>query len=50
MNKKLETETKIEPAVPKKPAKPNDIGALSIESHVKIFDPNTREIIVEKRA
>jgi hypothetical protein len=41
---------KIEKVAVKKPSKPNDIGSLSIESHVKIFDPNTREIIVEKRA
>ena len=50
MNKKLEPVAKIEPDISKKPSKPNDIGSLSIESHVKIFDPNTREIIVEKRA
>jgi len=50
MNKKLEPVEKIEPVMVKKPSKPNEIGSLSIEAHVKIFDPNTREIIVEKRA
>lgn len=50
MNKKLDHLEKIEPVVLKKPAKPNETGSLSIESHIKIFDPNTREIIVEKRA
>ena len=46
MNKKLEPVVQIEAAA----KKPNENGSLSIESHVKIFDPNTKEIIVEKRA
>jgi hypothetical protein len=50
MNKKLEHVEKIAPATVKKPARPNETGTLSVESHVKIFDPNTKEIIVEKRA
>ena len=49
MNKKLEPVVQIEAAA-KRPVKPNENGSLSIESHVKIFDPNTKEIIVEKRA
>lgn len=49
MNKKLEPVMQTETAA-KKPEKPNETGSLSIESHVKIFDPNTKEIIVEKRA
>jgi hypothetical protein len=30
--------------------KPNETGAFSIEGHIKIFDPSTKEIFVEKRA
>jgi hypothetical protein len=30
--------------------KPNEAGSFSIESHIKIFDPATREVYVEKRA
>ena len=50
MNDKLEPVTKTESTVPKKPARPNENGALHIEGFVKIFDPNTQEVIVEKRA
>ena len=37
---------------PQKPApKPaNDTGSISVEGFVKIFDPNTKEKFVEKRA
>lgn len=30
--------------------RPNDTGKISVEGFVKIFDPNTREVYVEKRA
>jgi hypothetical protein len=33
---------------PQKPA--NDTGSISVEGFVKIFDPNTKEKFVEKRA
>ena len=33
-----------------KPRRPNDVGALQIDGFVKIFDPNTQEVFVEKRA
>jgi hypothetical protein len=29
--------------------KPNEQGAISIQGHIKIFDPETKEIIVDKR-
>lgn len=34
----------------KVPSRPNESGVLNIDEHVKIFDPNSREIFVEKRA
>jgi len=32
------------------PKKPNDTGSISVEGHVRIFDPKTKEVFVEKRA
>ena len=32
------------------PKRPNDTGSISVEGHVRIFDPNNKEIFVEKRA
>lgn len=35
----------------KQPEKrPNDTGSISVEGHVRIFDPATKEVFVEKRA
>jgi hypothetical protein len=33
-----------------KPSRPNDTGSISVEGFVKIFDPATKEVYVEKRA
>lgn len=30
--------------------KPNETGSISVEGFVKIYDPNTQEKFVEKRA
>jgi hypothetical protein len=30
--------------------KPNEASATSVEGHVKIFDPNTEEVFVNKRS
>lgn len=38
------------PQTQAKPRRPNDVGALQIDGFVKIFDPNTKEVFVEKRA
>ena len=29
--------------------RPNEAGQLAISGHIKIFDPNTEEVIVDKR-
>ena len=34
----------------KQPEKPNEAGAVSVEGHIKIFDPNTEEVFVNKRS
>lgn len=35
---------------PKQTPRPNDTGSISVEGFVKIFDPATKEMYVEKRA
>lgn len=30
-------------------SKPNDVGGFYFSSSVKIFDPNTKEVLVQKR-
>lgn len=32
------------------PRRPNENGAISVEAHMKIFDPNTQKVYVEGRA
>ena len=46
MNEKIE----LKQPVQQKPKKPNETGSLQIDGFVKIFDPNNKEVYVEKRA
>jgi hypothetical protein len=40
-----------QPQQPAPPAKkPNETGSISVEGHIRIFDPKTKEVLVEKRA
>lgn len=32
------------------PGKPTEAGVLNIDEHVRIFDPNSKEMILEQRA
>ena len=32
------------------PARPNETSGLNIDEHVRIFDPNSQQIFLEKRA
>ena len=52
MNQKDNNKPKTEEAVQQqpRPKKPNDTGSISVEGFVRIFDPNTKEKFVEKRA
>jgi len=34
----------------KKVKNPNEAGAISVEGHIKVFDPNTKEVFVNKRS
>lgn len=44
------TPTPQTPANTQAPKRPNDTGSISVEGHVRIFDPKTKEVYVEKRA
>jgi hypothetical protein len=52
MEKTAQQPAQNTPAVPKpkQPKRPNETSAISVEGFVKIFDPNTKETFVEKRA
>ena len=51
MNQKNDDKPKTsEAAQQPRPKKPNDTGSISVEGFVRIFDPNTKEKFVEKRA
>ena len=41
-----------QPVKPQTPApkKPNETGSISVEGFVKIYDPATKQVYVEKRA
>ena len=42
-------DAKLEPK-PAQPKRPNEQGSFSVEAHMRIFDPKTREVYVEGRA
>lgn len=41
--------TKPQPPDNKQTRAPDDTGAVSITAYVKIFDPNTKQVYLEKR-
>jgi len=40
----------VEPAAQQKPARPNETGSISVQAHMRIFDPATQKTYVEGRA
>lgn len=48
MEKNTQQPAQPKPSTPAK--RPNEVGAISVEGFVKIFDPKTKETFVEKRA
>ena len=44
------SENKVPTQPAPKPSVPNDTGSILVEGFIKIFDPNTKEKFVEKRA
>jgi hypothetical protein len=48
MNESTEKKTEqLKNSVPE--VKPNENGGFYFSSHVKIYDPNTKEVLVQKR-
>jgi hypothetical protein len=45
-NKMPENQSKI-PEIPQ--SRPNETGGFHFEGHIKIFDPNTKEVFIDKR-
>ena len=40
---------KVEPQKPGMEKKPNENSGVYFSSHIKIFDPNTKQVLVQKR-
>jgi hypothetical protein len=49
MDQNMEENKQSQPAVSPE-SRPNERGSFAVMGHVKIFDPNTKETIVETRA
>ncbi len=50
INKEMNNKSKNEgKQVKSPPTKPNEVGGFYFSSSVKIFDPNSQEVIVHKR-
>jgi hypothetical protein len=40
----------VEAKTQEKPSRPNETGSISVEAHMRIFDPKTQKTYVEGRA
>jgi hypothetical protein len=40
----------VEPKKEAKPRKPNETGSISVQAHMRIYDPKTQKTYVEGRA
>jgi hypothetical protein len=49
MQNSTQTTPKLEQQI-QQVSRPNEQGQLIVQGHVKIFDPNTKQVYVEKRA
>lgn len=50
MQNPTELPQQAQPVTVQKTRNPNESAGLNIDEHLKIFDPNTREVHLEKRA
>ncbi len=50
MNDKSAQQSKTDPVQKAPQTRPNERAGFMVMGHVKIFDPNTKEVIVETRA
>ena len=46
----MEKDTQKQPISAPAPKKPNETGSINVEGFVRIFDPKSKEVFVEKRA
>jgi hypothetical protein len=44
------TQQPVKPQTQSANKRPNETGSISVEGFVKIFDPKSKEVFVEKRA
>lgn len=49
INSNMSDQKKSSSQVPTKEKKPNETAGIQISTHVKIFDPNTKQVLVQKR-
>jgi hypothetical protein len=40
----------VEPKKEEKPRRPNETGSISVQAHMRIFDPKTQKTYMEGRA
>jgi hypothetical protein len=45
----IEEDTQMTENTQEKPGKPNETGGFYFEGHIKIFDPQTQEVFIDKR-
>lgn len=45
-----ESKKPAQPAVQQANRRPNEQGTVSVQAHVRIFDPNNKKVFVEGRA
>jgi hypothetical protein len=47
-NNNMNNQQKTQETTPQ--PKPNEQGMVSVQGHIKIFDPETKEVLLQKRA
>jgi hypothetical protein len=50
MSNSVKTQSIIESKPAVKPKRPNETGTISVQAHMRIFDPKTQKTYVEGRA
>jgi hypothetical protein len=46
-NTQLPNDKSVQPSAAQR--RPNETGSINVQAHLRIFDPNTKKTIVEKR-
>jgi hypothetical protein len=50
MSNSVKTQSTVESKPAVKPKRPNETGTISVQAHMRIFDPKTQKTYVEGRA